>query len=137
MTRDSCFVTLVGLGCCLSFGCGAEGGSQTSVKGRVSLDGQPIDQGAIHFMATASKGKNFSGAIANGEYALPAKESPTPGTYRVELHWTKKTGKKVRDGAISVDETAEGMPAKFNKESNLSAEIKAGENLLNYDVNSQ
>ncbi|HEY2414066.1 MAG TPA: carboxypeptidase-like regulatory domain-containing protein [Pirellulaceae bacterium] len=117
-------------------GCGAA--SSPSIHGQVTLDGEPVANGNIVFLSQDSKGPKASAAIENGHYVLASHEKLTPGKYRVEISWRKPTGRKVpsADPGITIDETREAIPAKFNTDSTLIADMKNGEPEKNFDLKS-
>jgi len=104
-------------------GCQAETGS--AVQGQVTLDGEAVAIGSISFLPTSGAGPKGSAAIEQGAYSIPATEKLQPGSYRVEISWRKPTGKKVAsaDPGMTIDETREAVPAKYNTASTLIAEI--------------
>ena len=118
-------------------GCGGAG--QTSVKGAVTLDDQPVGPGSISFLSTGEGGANAAAAIEDGKYQTPPDRGPRPGTYKVEISWPKKTGKKIPslDPGIMSDETREAIPAKYNAQSTLTVEIQPGENVKDFHLKSR
>jgi hypothetical protein len=125
------------LGCVVSVGCGGE--NLSSLHGKVTLDGAPVTSGNIVFLPEGSEGRKAAAAIENGNYTVPAEEGLTPGKYRVELSWRKPTGRKMpsADPGISMDETKEAIPARFNTESTLTAELAAGEATKDFALSSK
>jgi hypothetical protein len=110
--------------------------------GAVSFDGAPVDNGRITFVPSVASSKigPVSADIVGGKYTLPAGKGPVPGSYRVEIVWNKKTGKQVNtpgDAGVMMDETLQVIPAQFNTNSTLSAEIKSGTNAVNFDLKSR
>ena len=77
----------------LAAGCG--GPDQAALKGKVTLDGAPVENGSITFYSTGPDGGKAAAPIQNGEYAVPTDRALKPGTYKVEVSWLKPTGKKV------------------------------------------
>lgn len=69
----------------------------------------------------------------------PCPQGPTLGTSRVEICWPRKTGRKLPalPPAPAVDEIVEAIPERYNKESELKAEIKPGQNHLNFELKSK
>lgn len=120
----------------LSGGCG--GGTQASVAGKVTLDGQPVENGLITFVPMdKSKGQTAGASISNGNYKIDSTNLPSPGTYRVEIIAKIKTGKKIPAGSPSppgtmIDETIDGIPLKYNKKSTLIQEFKVGTNTCDF-----
>ena len=113
-------------------GCGGNSG-RMSVKGKVTLDDQPVEAGSIVFLPSG-EGTKAAAAIEKGEYAVAADEGLKPGKYRVEVSWFKPTGRKMEsaDPGIMMDETREAIPAKYNANSTLTAEITSGENVKDF-----
>jgi hypothetical protein len=121
----------------LAFIVGCNLGPRAPVTGKVTYDGQQVDAGGIAFlpMAEGSDGVRATGLIQNGRYALDGASGPMPGKYRVEIFWHKKTGNKVRgEGGRPKDEVVEGLPAKYNAESELTVEVQAGRNTFDFDL---
>jgi hypothetical protein len=114
-------------------GCGEGGGSE--IEGEVSYDGQPVDAGAIVFVAQGERGRSGGGTILNGRYQVAGDQKLAPGTYRVEFHWLKKNGKKFKtDAGELLDDAAEGLPDKYHLKSELKAEVKAGKNTIDFKL---
>ena len=94
----------------------------------------PIDHGTIDLLPTAAGSdlRKASGLIVAGRYDIPAARGPNVGTHRVEIHWPKPTGRKVPGftdiGKNGVDETVEVIPARYNANSTLVAELGPGPN---------
>jgi hypothetical protein len=109
-------------------GCGGDG--RRAVSGDVSLDGEAVNGGSIVFLPAAGEGSKGAAEIVDGKYAIPPEQGLPPGNYRVEIRWSKPTGKQIPSGdpGMLMDERLEAMPAKYNSDSTLTAEITAGEN---------
>jgi len=114
------------------------GGGNTTLEGQVTFGGQPVDGGAITLMPTGGKDVATGARIVGGKYVVKGKaDKLTPGTYKVQIHWLKPTGKKVKstgDPNEMVEETEEVIPMEYNVNSKLSVEIKAGSNTQNFDL---
>jgi len=127
---------------CLS-GCGSSGPPRGSVQGKVTLDGQPVEQGTITFLPTGgTTGPSAGGVITGGQYSIEEDKGPVAGKSRVEIRWERKTGKKVPAGSPSppgtmIDQVAEAIPAKYNSKSTLEKEIKEGDNTLDFELTSK
>lgn len=121
-------------------GCG--GPKRGAVNGKATLDGQPVEDGTISFVSTASPpGPSAWGKIAAGSYSIPAGEGPGVGPVKVEVRWSRKTGKKTpavapAPAGAMIEETIEAVPPKYNVKSELKAEIKPGANKLNFELKS-
>lgn len=124
-------------------GCDQGGGvTRCAVEGKVTLDGAPVEEGSIAFIPTGgTEGPTAGGQIQNGQYSVPSAKGPVVGRYRVEIRAPRKTGKMIQnpmaEPGTMVEEIAEGAPAKYNSESTLEEEIKAGKNVIDFELTSQ
>ena len=130
-------------------GCGAaaSGPPRAPVKGSVSFDGAPVEDGSIVFLpATGTKGPASGGTIRNGTYEIPEANGPVPGKYRVEIRASRATGTSVVKGAggATAGPSAGGevtsvkmyIPKQYNAESKLVAEIGAQANVQDFALKS-
>jgi hypothetical protein len=102
-------------------GCGS---GQTKVSGKVTVNDKPLEKGNILFVPSDGKGQSEGGEIVNGQYSVKL----TPGPKKVEITATKVIGKVSpygKDGP-EVDQTADAIPAEYNRETKLTADVKAG-----------
>jgi hypothetical protein len=116
-------------------GCGSEG---RAISGEVTVDGQPMEDGAILFVPDGGgSGRSEVGAsIVNGKYSVEEGRGPKPGKYKVQIRWMKKTGKKFQGADGVEDEKVQALPPKFNTETTLTAEVKGGKNTINFPLTS-
>jgi hypothetical protein len=131
---------VVGLALC--GGCGGPTAEQAPVHGRVTYQGKAIQQGTIVFHPLPPLIARPAGAeIVDGAYAIK-ENGPVLGKHRVEIQAYRKTGRKIPDlkGDVSVpnrpliDETVPILPASFNVESSLTAEIEPGDNTRDFEL---
>ena len=119
-------------------GCG--GSNRGAVEGTVTLDGKPIESGAITFRPVGdTKGATSGGEIKDGHYALPADAGPMIGTNRVEISAWRQTGRMVPAAlgdphAGTKAEVVEAVAPRFNVDSTLEVEIRAGRNTCDFEV---
>ena len=97
-----------------------------SIEGTVTLDGKPLQKGDIQLSplpGTASP--TVGGAIANGKFNIPSALGPMVGKFRVQISSAGLTGRKILDPRrnIMMDEYGELLPAKYNSQSQLQAEV--------------
>ena len=122
----------------LSLLAGCDGGPErVPVRGMVTYNSVPIDNGTIVFIPEGlPKGVPKAGTrIAAGAYAFEPGFGPFTGKYTVEITWDKKTGRKVSTGdADSRDETKQMLPAKYNSQTTLTAEVKRGETKCDFTL---
>ena len=114
----------------LATGCG---GGKTTAQGTVTYDGQPITSGAVLFMPK-DKGNKIGARIYNGKYEVEPKFELVPGQYDVVVTWDKGTGKFVSEGSDKREITEEGLPAKYNTNTTLTADLKAGPNTVDFTL---
>jgi hypothetical protein len=106
----------------------------------VRVEGVPIDAGTISFLPADAKTQRVSGGtITDGVYKVEEAMGANAGEYRVEIHWYKKTGRKVRDPATDdlIDERKEGLAKKYHAESELKVWIGPGQTQFDFDLSSQ
>ena len=121
-------------------GCGQTeytGAERFPLSGKVTYGGQPIDLGTISFLPLSGNAQRVSGGmIENGVFSVPEKHGANAGKYRVEIRWQKATGKKVKvmGSAEPIDERVEGLPAKFNSQSQLTADVPSPDNTYDFDL---
>ena len=138
MGRFCVAVCIFSLGMLLS-GCGSgDDDGLYPLSGAATFNGEPIDLGAITLIPAGGGGvsmRNSGGVIKDGKYTIPEERGPNAGTYRVEVHWLKKTGRRLRDEVTGdmYDERIEALPAQFHKNSDLTIEIPAPEDT--HDLN--
>jgi len=112
-------------------GCGSSDGlPREPISGTVTLDGQPLDGGMITFTPTQAAEPVVTALIKDGAYSLPRSEGPVPGPHRVQVWAKKPTGKKIPDPDNReeiIDEMRSIVPPRYNLNSELSAEVKAGD----------
>lgn len=127
----------------LMTGCGGPSSSANirgAVKGKVTLDGEPVPQGSILFLPQeGTKGPAGGGTIKDGVYDLKVEQGAAIGKNRVEINAPRKTGKQIssQDGQKQIDEVEESIPAKYNKKSILEEDVQKGTNEFNFDLESK
>jgi hypothetical protein len=128
----------------LGLGCGSS--NRGAVKGKVTVNGEPLQEGQLSFVPLdPGLGPSAGAGIINGEYKIDAAKGPLAGEYRVQINAFRKTGKKTWDGMGDeqgpagkknfVEEVEAFIPPKYNTASELRATIKAGEvNVYDFDL---
>jgi hypothetical protein len=130
-------LTLLGL-LCLS---GCDQAKRGGVGGQVKLDGKPVEEGTITFSpSTAGQDLAAWSAVRDGKYSIPSEAGPGVGVCRVEIRAMRSTGKKnpyydPKLGGLEPEfETEQIVPKRYNSESELTADIKPGDNVLDFDL---
>jgi hypothetical protein len=101
-----------------------------TVHGRVTLDGDPLDNAMISFQP--EKGPP-SGAVtdADGNYILVNRDGgkgAVEGKHRIEIS-TDLNGERTAD--------AERVPTQYNVQSTLSADVSQGDNEVDFELKSK
>ena len=109
-------------------GCGS-GGDQP-LEGSVTLNGQPVESGAIQFYQTGDPPVVCAGAmIVKGWYEVPKDHGLKPGTYLVRITSPETVGDNTKGTFDNPFPSGarEKIPAKYNTESKLTVEVRPGE----------
>lgn len=133
------------------------------MSGKVTFDGQPIEEGNIRLLPTGEgNSQGGAAAIVNGSYEIPSSTGLGPGKYTVAITATRpatpaeisamesaddESGKKIEE-EVDEDEQAgavggtpqpstpkvQYIPKQFNQTSTLTVEVKTGENSQDFDL---
>jgi hypothetical protein len=128
--------------CVALSGCGGknyEGPPRFPLSGKVTVDGEPMKAGLISFVPQDKSGRIAGSPITDGAYSIPEEKGATAGNYRVEIRWNKPTGRRVKDahGEEIMDEMIEGLPDKYHKNSELTAEVSAQKTTFDFELQSK
>ncbi|WP_417391301.1 hypothetical protein [Gimesia sp.] len=121
-------------------GVSKDGLERASVSGTVSLDGEPLPEGSIQFIpdidATGQRihGKAVQAVITNGVYSLEAAQGPVVGANKILINATRKTGKFQNFDGVKTEIMQQYIPAKYNADSTLRYEVKAGKNTADFSL---
>jgi hypothetical protein len=110
---------------------------KAKVKGRVTLDGVPLQDGGIRFIPSDGKAPTAGATIEDGEYAV---ESIAVTNMRVEITAPKVVGKrKAYDTPDSpmIDNKKELLPARYNVKTELTRDIQKGDNVFDFQLTSK
>ncbi|MCH5372786.1 MAG: carboxypeptidase-like regulatory domain-containing protein [Planctomycetes bacterium] len=141
--------------CLASAGCGPKGPELGTVTGQVTMDGQPLANVLVTFVPEQG-GRAATGTTdADGRYQLMYIDrlGALPGKHRVSVKTLPKTtaastGKMSEEeyekaAAGAMDPSAydqakveEPIPARYNTETELVEEVKAGENVIDLKLTS-
>jgi len=122
---------------------GCSNSNRAAVNGKVTLDGQPIEGGTISFIPTGDTvGSPAWSKIEEGRYAILGHEGLAVGINRVEVRWSRKTGKKMpaiapAPAGAMMEITAEAVPVRYNTQSELKRDVQQGENTLDFKLDSK
>jgi len=121
------------------FACGGgdSGPTIAPVQGKVTLDGKPVPDALVVFKP--EQGRPASAMTdTNGDYSLVYSQSSKGaalGKYRVEI----TTGREASfaEGVETSPAVKETIPEKYNSKTELTAEITAGKNVANFELQSK
>ena len=114
-------------------GCGAR---ESRVSGSVTLNGQPVETGAITFVPVDGKTPTAGGEIKDGRYSVKV----PVGTMKVSISAPKVVGKKKIYPTPQSPEmpiTKEALPARYNDQTELRLDVKPGANQKDWDLQSK
>ncbi len=136
MCRRMCLCTLL----IASFGCSEK---PPVVRGTVTLDGQPLEEGAVQLSPLDGQAPTAGAQIVNGKFETRAAISK----YRVKIESNVILGPDVKkfDKNKKVDKYSNRnevvvkklVPDKYNAQSNLELEVNAGLNEPVFDLQSK
>ena len=110
-----------------------------TVTGTVTLDGTPLAEALVIFQPES--GRTSSGTTdATGKYELDY--TSTLKGAKLGKHTVSITTFKAPEGNLETKEAQkevpkEKVPAQYNKDTTLTAEVKAGENTIDFDLQSK
>jgi hypothetical protein len=129
----------IAMGMCLTAFAGCQSENRSAVDGKVTLDGAVVD-GTISFIPTDGKSRSGAwGEIKSGRYSISATRGPVVGNYRIELSSVRKTGRilPAPPPMNQREELVDVIPVRYNSHSELKAEIKPGQNEVNFQLQSK
>lgn len=147
------FAVAASLGCISLLGCSGE--NVGSVTGKVTMDGQPLPNAIVTFTPQAGGRTGTGKTDANGQYKLvfAGGEGATIGMNKVSVTTAPETvavtetssdseayAQQAMGGSASDYDTAkvtEPIPARYNKNTELTFEVKSGSNVYDIELKSQ
>lgn len=131
--------------CALVFGilaltsCNPPPGS--SFSGEVRYNGQPVAEGMIYLdPVDPPNNRPTAGPIKDGKFNIPASDGLLVGRYRVRITASDLFSKSANTPQVDTDGLPSGpafkelIPAKYNTNSELTFEVKAGANEHTFDL---
>ncbi len=126
---------------CLAGGCDSDDGlGRRAISGMITLDGQPLSDGAILLEpATTQSGTAVGTTIRRGMFAIPRDQGPAPGSYQVRVY--ASSGDQAPPINGQTDRTrrpmVERIPAVYNTRTELRANVtERGTNRFRFDLHS-
>lgn len=119
---------------CLLAGCSggaADAPELGQVSGTITMDGKPLTKASVSF-EPQSGAPSVGMTDETGHYELVYSkdhQGAVPGQHTVRISKFGEPG--------SPNDTEDQIPAKFNQNSKETAEVKMGDNEINFDLNSK
>jgi hypothetical protein len=141
-TRLSWVAAALGIGL-LAVLAGVGGGdlSRVSIAGKMSVDGVPLSQGTIGFVAmSGSQPVTDASLIREGGYLIASSETLVPGKYQVRISGLGPQAvvvptDQLAQSGLSSTNPQEPLPARYNDQTVLTVEIPGrGYHTLNFDL---
>lgn len=144
--------TVVRLGSCFAAivlvasdaGCSTGQRDKGEVRGRVTLDGEPLKLGSITLEPVGgSRGELTGCLVQDGRYELTGRAAARVGAYRVAVNASPTpTGRMIQDpskppGSLSPEMLGGVVAERFNAATTLRLEVVAGENVADFHVESK
>jgi hypothetical protein len=123
-----------GLAIACLLGCGEAG---SSISGLVTLDGTRLDEATISLVPLEAPNQSAAWTtVAQGQYAISAADGLQPGNYRVEIRAVRASNKANPNDPTLMD-AKEAVPSRYNSQSQLVTELKAGVNKADFELKSK
>jgi hypothetical protein len=133
-------IGIVAAAACSLSGCGAgDDLPREPISGTVTFEGQPIRSGSIQFVPQKTKeGVASGGIIADGRFSVARDDGPVPGSYQVMIFAADQTqaaspveppgagATPAEKKKARAERSAVLIPVRYNMQSELTAEVKAG-----------
>lgn len=116
----------------LALGCD-RGPAVGTVKGTVTLDGQPVDGGLIRLVPADGNSQPADCQIAAGAYTI----TMPIGEKKVEIYWTKGGGGKVDTASQGTEKVVLLVPPKYNTESTLTCTVEKGQAVKDFALSTK
>jgi hypothetical protein len=105
------------------------------VSGTVTLDGTLLDEATITFVPETGGQRQAAWApIAGGKYIIDSSSGLGTGQFRVEIRAVRSGSDRANPNEPTLMTAKEIVPSKYNNKSELTAEIKSGENTASFDL---
>jgi len=122
------------LGVTLCFGCS---GRFSTVSGKVTFDGEPVEKGTISFLPADGHGSTAADLIAAGQFSVRV----GPGKYKVQINGFRKVGQRPASpgdpSSPMVDELEQIVPERYNTKTELNCDVNAGRQQADFTLASK
>lgn len=117
-------------------GCGQKDPlGRQAISGTVTLNGTPLEQGAITFLPEGKKDTSGGAAIAAGKYAIAREHGLAPGRYKVMINASKGGGIGSNEAPGMPAPAIELIPEEYNTKSDKTVEVTdKGPNTFKFEI---
>jgi hypothetical protein len=134
----NCTRVLAWFSCCVLLtvsvvGCSQGGADLGQVEGTVTLDGQPLANAVVEFQPEAEGRPSMGSTDSSGHYELMyTRDTPGAmiGKHRVRIELSDSDDEPGAEPALAV-------PEKYNAETELSEEVAAGSQTIDFTLTSE
>ena len=120
--------------CCLTLGCNTT--ALTPVGGKVTLDGQALAEGTIHFAPVDGQAPSQAAVIKDGGYQTELQRT----NYKVQIYSPKPAklaAKLDENGPGGGPRVEELLPPRYNIQSELKLNVTGATNAANFELRSK
>lgn len=109
----------------LAGGCGPKGPTKITIRGAVTLDGEPLPTGQVVFIHADPSVGAAGGAIVNGSFTVTTYK----GAHAVEVHCMQQRPRPIPPGGRPEDGITEVsiIPRRYNEETELTFDVQSPE----------
>ena len=115
--------------------CGCQRGPEVgTVKGTISLDGQPVEGGIVRFVPADGNSQPADCVITDGAYIV----TMPLGEKKVEVFWAKsKSDLPVDTAGQGNEQIVQMIPARYNTQTTLSHTVVKGEEQKDFQLSTK
>jgi hypothetical protein len=111
-----------------------QGPAVGTVKGTITIDGQPVDGGLIRLVPTDGNSQPADSVVTAGSYSI----TMPVGEKRVEIFWAPGGGGTVDTASQGAEKAiVQRIPSKYNTESTLTYTVESGQAVKDFSLTSR
>lgn len=114
-------------------GCGGDDIERVEISGKVTYQGQPVEEGYIS-LTPLGQGIQSGAKIIQGDYQAVGRGAVPVGKYKVQISCLKED-KSQQEPGFNIPTMVNLIPYKYNRASKLTLEVPAGESSMTQDYN--
>ena len=123
----------------IALGCGSGEPPRYGVSGKVTVKGEPVDEGVVQFVPLDGQASNSTALLKNGDYAVPKDKGLFAGKYKVILVAYEAANMGGEAPGVSTPKSGSKggavIPPEYGANSKQIVEVKAGQtNTFNFII---